>query len=176
MKRSSLAEKWNRWRNLEWNLSWSASHWNLQPLVSGARLSISKRAAKSLQIWMHKICFIMDICLPNYKAAYSLLSNLQATGFLLVVMWVPWSCTLCFFPGESGMWLAWDLKKLWCHVVVIYGVIVSYAFVWIHVLNGLEYPKKRKLLWLAQEQLKACVHRENRSLTHPGYVFMNYSI
>ena len=59
-------------------------------------------------------------------------------------------------------------QKLWWHVVVIFSVIVSYAFVRIHVLSGLEYPKKRKLLWLAQEQLKTCVHRENRSLTQPG--------
>ena len=67
-------------------------------------------------------------------------------------------------------------KVMVSFIVVIYSVIVSYAFVWIHMSNGLDYPKKRKLLWLAQEQLKACVHRENRSLTHPGYVFINYSI
>ena len=65
--------------------------------------------------------------------------------------------TVLLSRGERDV-IGLRFQKLWCHVVVIYSVIVSYAFVWIHILNGLEYPKKRELLWLAQEQLKACVH------------------
>ena len=36
----------------------------------------------------------------------SLPSNFHVEGFLLVVMWLPKTFTLCFFPGERLMWSA----------------------------------------------------------------------
>ena len=86
------------------------------------------------------------------KASYNELpSNLHSEGFLVVVMWLPETCMLCFLPGERGMWLAW------CWIP---------PYIWKYIKSN-KYLQEGKVSILTQQKLEPSILSEYRSITHP---------
>ena len=83
----------------------------------------------------------------------SLPSNFHVEGFLLVVMWLPKTSTLCFLPGERLMWSAWIRFRNIC-----------WQTVYERQKRNL---KERKLLSLSKKQFEPSILSEDRPIAHP---------
>ena len=90
---------------------------------------------------------------------YELPSNLHSEGFLVVVMWLPETCMLCFLPGERGMWLAW------CWIP---------PYIWKYIKSN-KYLQEGKVSILTQQKLEPSILSEYRSITHPLIRFSHSS-